>query len=175
MALIVEDGTVIEGANSYVAIADVTAYASAIGNTAWAAAAEAAQEAAILRAMRYIEGNYEHRWKGLRRNRDQALTWPRADVFDQEGYDVRADHIPQLLKDAVCEAALREIASANSLNPDLSRGDLADSVSVSAGPVSQSRSFRSDTPLYKLFPQIENKLKRYIKNEGGRMIPLLRS
>ena len=52
--LIIEDGTGVANANSYVDLAQVTAYARLIGNTAWDDSASR-QTAAVLAATRFID------------------------------------------------------------------------------------------------------------------------
>lgn len=121
MPLIVEDGSGLATAQTYASVSTVTEYLTARGNATFTAATIAAREAAVLRAMRYIEGNYRLRWKGRKVDIDQALAWPRYEVQDENGYAVDAYVIPQALKDALAEAALRELTTTDSLRPDVDR------------------------------------------------------
>lgn len=77
MALIVEDGSIVEGANSYVSIADFRAYATARGVELSADDAEV--ETILIKAMDYLE-SFADRFKGCLVDRDQPLSWPREDV-----------------------------------------------------------------------------------------------
>lgn len=121
MSLIVEDGTGLATAQSYISVADASTYHTAHGNSAWAAAAtDALREAALVRATAAIDGLKA--WKGYRSNQTQALAWPRIGVVDTDGYEFDYDDIPQKLKDALCEGALLELATAGSLTPALERG-----------------------------------------------------
>jgi len=62
----------------------------------------------------------EFDWRGLIVDTDQVLDWPRAGAYDDEGRALATDAIPQILKDAVCEAALEHITEA--LNAEFARG-----------------------------------------------------
>ena len=77
VAIIKEDGTGVAGANSYVDIADVTAYAaSQIGWTFWGAiATDDLREQYILTAMEWYEATVS--WCGAPVDCTQALNWPR--------------------------------------------------------------------------------------------------
>jgi hypothetical protein len=122
MALIVEDGTGVTGANSYVSLEDVNEYHAARGNTAWADAASSpdeAREGAIVRATQYIDAKYRLRWPGTRKaGRSQRLEWPRSDATDIYGEVIADDSVPQEVADATAEAALREVTAPGSLMPD---------------------------------------------------------
>jgi len=146
MALIVETGVQVSGADSYVSLTDAAAYHTDRGNTAWAAAAsDTVREQALRKATQYIDGHYFHRWKGaVVAPLTQSLQWPRAGVKISDPqeyyatlpsfYDVsysgflEITTIPQKLKDATCEAALRSLSAA--LAPDLKRGGRMASVNV---------------------------------------------
>lgn len=119
MALVVEDGTGLAGANSYVSEAEFEAYCDASALTIEAGD----EDAALVRATRYIDGEYRLRFPGTRLNgRAQALEWPRKDAVDQFGDDIDDDEVPVEIKNATCEAAVRELADPGSLSPDLERG-----------------------------------------------------
>lgn len=100
MALTIEDGTGKSDAQSYASAATLTAYATARGVTL-TAADDAAKEALLIRAMDYIE---QQAFQGYKATEAQALQWPRYGV-SIDGYAVGTDTIPQLLIDALCEAA----------------------------------------------------------------------
>ena len=131
MALIVEDGTISNtGANSYVAIAYADAYHLDRLNTAWAAATTIEKTAALIKATAYADGKYRNRWKGVRIYSQQPLEWPRAIEISEyqsiySGISIVLDApiatIPQLLKDAVCELALRALAAP--IAADVTPGD----------------------------------------------------
>ncbi len=120
--LIVEDGSIVANANSYVTYDYALAYHALRGNSAWAAGSESNQQYAIIRATQAVDSIYKNKWKGTpTKYGTQELEWPRQGV-DVNGIELDDDLIPTALQKAVCEAALRELISANSMTPDLDRG-----------------------------------------------------
>lgn len=105
------------GANSYAAIADADAYHSDRLNTAWATATEAQKTAALINATAYLDGKYRNRWIGQRVTSLQPLEWPRYGVTVGVGYLVSTTTIPDEIKYATCELALRALSSP--LAPDV--------------------------------------------------------
>ena len=118
MALVVEDGSGLAGANTLAGLDTADAYHAERGNQAWASAATAAREAALIRGSAFLGRRY--RWRGYRLNQDQALCWPRGGVTDGDGWLLPWDRVPRVVVQAACEAALRELAAP--LDPDLPRG-----------------------------------------------------
>jgi len=118
--LTVETGTGVADANTYAAAATVDTYHTNLGNSTWAGDADT-KAAAILRAMRFLEGQ---NWKGTKTDSDYALEWPRTGVVDRNSFELDSDEIPQSLINALCEAALIELVSAGTLRPELSRGGM---------------------------------------------------
>lgn len=126
MALIIEDGSVVSGAESYATVADADAYHANRGNSAWTGT-DAIKEAALRKAAIYLDGEYRKRWKGYRVYPTlQPMEWPRTGVCvvdemgAQYGYCgagfLANTTIPQRLKDAQCELALRALGG--ELAPD---------------------------------------------------------
>src|SRR5687768_9190680 len=119
MALIVEDGTGLSTAESYISVANADSYHSVRGNTTWTGV-DSLKEAALRRATTYIDGRYGARFTGTRRlARDQALMWPRSDATDVEGWTIENDEVPVEIERATAEAALRELVDPGSLSPDV--------------------------------------------------------
>ena len=122
MTIIVEDGSGLPDANSYVSMDDAAAYCAARGLT-FATSPSAPGEAALIRATAAIDAAYRGRFPGYKANgRDQALEWPRGQAYDFEGLLIAGDEVPQEIINATCEAAVREFATAGSMMPDLERG-----------------------------------------------------
>jgi hypothetical protein len=129
MALIVEDGSQVAGAEAYASVADADAYFTARANTTWAALGTSAKEAALRLAADYIEAMYGERWQGERVTWTQALSWPRQGVV-LDGVQLDYDVIPGALMRANVELALK--ASAGELLADQG----AQVVSETVGPIS---------------------------------------
>ena len=165
MALIIEDGSGRSDAESYVSLADCDAYHSARANSSWTGD-EAAKEAALLEATAFVEDSYRGLWRGVRSKWEQALSWPRFGVIDQDGFQVASDSLPSLLQAAVCEAALRAIEG--DLTPDLDRGGQIKRQKVDV----IETEYKEDAPPGKVYPEIENKIACLLVN--SHLIPTAR-
>lgn len=104
MTLIVEDGTGVAGAESYISVADADTYFTLRGNTAWAALAVPAKEAALRAGCDYLEARYA--WRGGRATTTQALSWPRVCVV-VDGAPVDPASVPLAVARANAELAVR--------------------------------------------------------------------
>jgi len=102
MALVVEDGTLVSGADSYVTLAEFKAWADKRGVTYGTDSAVTQQ---IYRAMDYIEGL---NFIGEKSDENQALQWPRDQVVI-DGYYIDSDEMPNELKVAVYESIKAEL------------------------------------------------------------------
>jgi hypothetical protein len=142
---LVEDGSGVPGANSYITEAYADTYHSDRGNTAWSDFTSPEQLAALIRASEYIDKRFGRRFRGLRKTKDQAMEWPRQNAFDNDGYLV--PNVPLNLEKAAAEYALRA-AICGVLAPDpilpVPKQDLTDSTGtrdtdVITGEVSRKR------------------------------------
>lgn len=130
MPLVVEDGSVVDGAESYVSVIDAAAYAESRG-LAFQPSPEASAEAALRRATTWLDATYRSRFTGRRRNgRAQSLEWPRIDAEDAEGNAISDEEVPVEIVHACCEAAVRELANPGALSPDVTLGRVMKSASV---------------------------------------------
>jgi hypothetical protein len=102
MALVVEDGTLVSGADSYVTLAEFKAWADKRGVTYGTDSAVTQQ---IYRAMDYIESL---NFIGEKSDENQALQWPRDQVVI-DGYYIDSDEMPNELKVAVYESIKAEL------------------------------------------------------------------
>ena len=167
MALIVEDGTVVAGAESYAAVADADLYHSNRANAAWAALATPAKEAALRKATDYMLQMYRPRWKGYRKDGSQALDWPRTYVYLESfvhgavgtfPFLVPDTTVPIEVKNACCELALR--ASAADLAPDLARQTLSETV----GPLSVT--YDRSSQFYTTYRSVDAALAPYLSGSA---------
>ena len=129
--LSVETGASVPGANTFVDVAYADTYFAGAGQTAWTGT-DAAKEAALIRAGRYLNGL---RWQGSKFDFRHSMCWPRfgVPVADMEGaialyptgfgYGLywNTNEIPEAVKQAQCEAAFRYLAGTDMM-PDLKRG-----------------------------------------------------
>lgn len=107
MSLVIENGSIVAGANSYVTIAEAKAYASARGLAL--PAADADIEPLLISAMDYLESKRTE-YQGTKADPlTQALQWPRAGVYI-DCVEIASDVIPKELKDAQCRLACEQFA-----------------------------------------------------------------
>lgn len=134
--LIVEDGTIVAGANSFVDEATFKAYAD---NHAWdySAMTDPQIVTAIIFAGDYLRNEERFAYRGLRVADTQRMPWPRTSVvlLYGTGSELPSNLVPGPLQDAQCELAWKILtASPADLQPNLERGGGIASVGV-AGAV----------------------------------------
>ncbi len=125
---------VIVGKDSYVSLDMADTYFAAHGYTSWSALDDAAKETALVQASQFIDSVARGKWKGVKTNPAQELAWPRTGATDEDGLDIENSVIPVLLKNAVCEAALR-VSQGEDLMKDTTPAVASESI---AGAVSKS-------------------------------------
>lgn len=130
--LIVEDGTGLSNANSFVSVAEADAFFSNVGSASWAAASVDEKESALIRATAYLSTYF--RWTGKRvKGRDQALAIPRSGMTDCDGNDVPSDEVPIELKIATYHGGSFELDTPNGLLPNITPN--AQNKRVKVGPI----------------------------------------
>jgi len=165
MALVVEDGTGKTDADSYLSLTDADSYNLAHSASAlWIAATEAVKEKALRLATQYLDVRYAGLWKGAKCSDAQSLAWPRiwaekSDTYDSAYYD--SDAIPQKLKDATAELALR-VVEGDTLFDDITKPGVISSTSVTVGPISKSVSYSGGYNQVKKYPLIDGLIKQLI-------------
>lgn len=167
MSIIVEDGTGLSTAESYISVADATTYFTNIGNTTWAAiATDALREAALRKATDFMLGRYRSRWNGTRKTTTQALDWPRSLVPIKDAPDLYGGSpsyyddasVPNDVKVACASLALR--AASADLLADQARTKL----SVTVGPISTTYDPVSSQD--KKYREIDSRLAPYMSTSS---------
>ncbi len=169
MSLIVEDGTGLATAESYISVVNATTYHSNRGNAAWAAlASDAVREQYLRQATDYMVQAYRELWKGYRLLAAQALDWPRQDVCYDELLNayVANNVVPTEVKNACASLALT--AASGALAPDLGRGVLSEQI----GPISVT--YDKGSAEYTRYRSIDLALGPYLRLRGA-SAPLIRS
>lgn len=134
MALVVEDGTGLPTANSYVDVAEFDAYWLDRNREDLVDAQPEVKEAALILATDWLDLSF--RWVGVRKVSDpalgpQALEWPRQSVIDPYTLElVDEDSVPVEIRRAAIEAAA--VAISSDLMPTTTA---AQTLSVGAGPL----------------------------------------
>ncbi|MCC6425641.1 MAG: hypothetical protein IT435_02350 [Phycisphaerales bacterium] len=105
MGFVVEDGTGIANATSYIGVAFFRGYFSDRGRDV-RGFTDAQVKAFCIRATDFIEQQFGQQFKGTRTTLTQALSFPREDVT-VDGVDLADDTVPVLLQYATAEYAYR--------------------------------------------------------------------
>lgn len=110
MALIVEDGTIVSGAEAYVSVSDADTYNNSyVGSATWLAAASTDKEISLRRATQYLDVTYGSSYVGVRVSETQDLLWPREFAEYPDGIIIERTSIPIELKRACMELAIKDI------------------------------------------------------------------
>lgn len=131
MTIIIETGAGLADAESYVSVAECSAYHVKHGGVAWDNLDD--KESALRKATQYLDVAYK--WRGIPATSTQALRWPRYGVT-VDSVTLAWDGIPPKIKEACCELA--------------SKGDLFSDVaaqqvdSVKVGPIERKMSAPSN-------------------------------
>lgn len=109
LTVVVETGSVVANANSYMAVADVdTAAEGTALADAWAELEDTQKNLYVVLATQYLDTRF--RFYGKILDEDQVLQWPRTKNYDDKGRIIPAGTIPQQLKDAVVFLAMQMAA-----------------------------------------------------------------
>lgn len=152
MALVVEDGTGLPNAESYVSVADCKAYLDLRGKTAWGLLAETAQEASLRNATDYLDAKYGPRISGYRLTAEQALMFPREGI-QIDGVWLDPAPLPKELIRACCEAAA--VASTGDLFEPLDRGGQVIEKLEIVGPITERTRWAGSAPVGTTYPAID--------------------
>lgn len=144
MALIAEDGTGKSDAESYNSVAEVSAFLAKTGEDAgWLAlAGDTVREQVARKATRALDTEWTHR--GAKKSSTQALEWPRAYAYDDDGYAYSSVALPQRLKEAhaqLCGVAAGSGGTPADIQPDQTEPGDVQAESISVGPIALSTTF----------------------------------
>lgn len=163
--MIVEDGTGIKDANSYVSVEFADDYFSARGVSGWEALETSAKEQALIRATDFIDNVYQ--WYGKREFEHQALRFPRVELVDYEGLEVKG--IPTCLKQAICDAA-QLVSGGNELfQTQNENGDVV-SETITTLSFTYAKNEKKKTTNTTLYDSINTKLRGLYRENTDRII-----
>jgi len=165
MSIITETGTGSATAETYISVTETDTYHAARGNAPWATITTSQKEQALRRATEYMTGAFRNRWQGSRKIADQALDWPRYDVV-VEGWSVDSDIVPEIVKRATAELAIR--AAAGAMAADLTQGIVREQV----GPIAVEYDRNSSQATR--YKAIDQMLLPFLKAGGGCSVSLVR-
>lgn len=162
--IIVEDGTGLADANSYVTLQEANDYFTVYGQPAWEALDELAREQCLVKATQYIDVRWGELIDGARLEVDQALVFPRTEVS-------WIQPLPRQLKVATYEYALRAIEG--DLLPDLEQDASGYAIQRRAeqlGPMKEEITFAiaqgTSVPqrqIYKIYPLPDSLMAMFLK------------
>lgn len=166
MALIVENGSIVAGAESYCTVAFADTYHAARGNDAWDNVDN--KEAALRKAADYIGQMYRAKWAGTRVSDLQAMDWPRYNVprIDSAGSYYASDSVPLEIQKANAEFALKTVEG------DLLADADAPVTEETVGPITTR--YAAGASQDKKFPAVDRLLAPFISG-GGSSIRLIRA
>lgn len=157
MAIVVEDGSVVTGANSYATEAELQAYADARGITV---AGQTDED--LLKAMDYLE---TQPFIGRKSTQGQPLQWPRDGVVI-DGYSYEASNLPRELKEALLVIA---ISIDQGLDP---LADLAPALKrkrVKAGSVESEKEYQDGAASRTISQSISRALRKLVRAGGAQL------
>ena len=184
MAFLVEDGTGVTDANSYLSVADADTYwddrvnATSPDGNAWTDATQSDKEGALIEASSYLDATYDWVWNNPPHwqdsvnplsppsaytplvNENQGLKWPRQAAYDEDTYVLQQD-VPQKVKDATAEVALNALDG--QILPTRERGGMVKREQV--GNVSVE--YMDNAPGGTSYPMIDRILNGLYWQKGG--------
>ena len=117
VTLVKETGAGLTNSNSYANLSDGNTYHEMrLHVDDWTNASDSDREKALMWATRLLDDMVE--WNGRKTDDDQALDWPRYNIYDKDGYYIPHGTIPQDIIDATCELARTLLAEDITGTPD---------------------------------------------------------
>lgn len=161
MALVIEDGTGKQNADSYVDIASADAYALRRRIMTWGGLEDDVKEGALVEGFDAIAQVFGRRFKGRRANPAQSAMWPREGVVI-EGRELAVNAIPEAIKSAQIELALESLKPGGLWAVRDPNAPVL--IERKVGPI--TRKFAAPaTPTQKSFDKVEAILSRYFEDE----------
>jgi hypothetical protein len=164
MAIIVETGGNIAGAESYATVAYCDTYFSNRGIASWALLTTAQKEENLRKSTDFMTQRYRLAWKGYRKFSAQALDFPRELVYlePQANIDILLSDtiVPNEVKNACAELALKASTYTDGLLPDVTNVILEETI----GPITTKYDRRN--PVSPVYKAIDAMLAPLLKDNG---------
>ena len=165
MALVVEDGTGLINSEAYISVADADTYhTNYSGSTDWSNATPGVKERTLRLSTLALDGENVLRWKGRRNSKGQALDWPRNNVRDASGFFIDSNVIPEDLRRANAELALREITDSDGILPDIDDNGRIKREKIKVGPIESDIEFVGVARPSTLYTTVKVLLRDLIQN-----------
>jgi hypothetical protein len=117
VTLVKETGAGLTNSNSYANVSDGDTYHDMrLHVDDWTGASTSDKEKALMWATRLLDDLVE--WEGRATSDEQALDWPRYSIYDDDGYYVNGNTVPQAIIDATSELARNLLEEDITASPD---------------------------------------------------------
>lgn len=154
--IVVEDGTGLVDAQSFVSVADAHAWLDPV-DSAFAAATNAEVEAAVIQATRYICSRYGDLFRGIRLVDGQALCWPRDGAVYDDGRDIVG--VPREVVEATCDLAARARSAGTLQQPIGTDAALISETNTVEGAVSVSKTWAAPREREDSYPEVVDRFR----------------
>lgn len=117
ITLVVEDGTGLETANTYISATDADLYNANLGRAEWSVLDVEVKAAALIKATQFIDASFQ--WIGKKKTSAQGLKWPRIEGKTPEGIEIQLsdsdgfgiEGVPSPVSKAVAETAFLSLSN----------------------------------------------------------------
>lgn len=160
MQFLVEDGTGLPGATSYVAVAVADQYFANYGKSDWSALAEEAKQIALNAGSAYADLRFGYRLPGYPVTQGQALALPMHGIYNRYGAPVQG--VPNAWQRAVCEYALLSGKNQLMASQQSAQSELKKKM-VKVGPITTDYEYAvaQQSGQFKSYPQADTIITTY--------------
>ena len=143
MALIVENGTGLADAESYISVLDCDTILAEWGRTTddWSALSETEKEGLLRNSTMYIDADYGSRFSGSVLNETQALAWPRQNAYKTNGQSIPSNIVPAEVQRACAFIAVETIEGGVYLDDENGARIASESVGLGQSALTESKSY----------------------------------
>lgn len=166
MALVVETGSIVAGAEAYASVAAYKAYSDLYG-VSYSAYTDAQIETYLRQATRYLQQSFRQRWKGVRVSSAQVLDFPRYGIIVDQYYAVASTTVPVDVVNANIILA-QKVAAGTDLFPDATQKASQETIGPITVKYEQGSSQRAQ------FDAVEALLAPYLSSLGGVSVGLVK-
>jgi hypothetical protein len=156
---VVEDGTGLSNATSYVSALELQQYWFNIGYS-FESLTDNDIKRLLNKSTAYIDSNYVKGFPGYRVSSTQRLEWGREGAYYTDGYDIESGTVPREIKNAVNEMAYL-INQGVDPNATISKDGKVISESVSVDVIKESVKYQEGSSMYQdIYTSVDNALYR---------------
>ncbi len=166
VAFVVEDGSALATATSYLSVEDMKQLWDNAGYS-HSALETSAIKILLNNATISLDGRYSGRWPGQRRSTSQALDWPRWNVVDQDGLERSSTSVPPEVERATAEMAYA-VNTGVDVDPNVENESIlkAEKVKVEGAVEEAKEYFEHTQSTYPTLPKVEGALRRLLGAAG---------